>query len=67
MLRALSTPSLSSDPSSPVQPLRPEPRRVPHLDGFCSPFTELSLARQSAMRLPPLEAFQERTLKFIKR
>eukprot|EP00438_Fugacium_kawagutii_P020284 Skav235065 [mRNA] locus=scaffold2047:64845:66066:+ [translate_table: standard] len=58
MFRTHSTPSLSSqsfrsDPSSP--PRSRLERQVPCLDGLSSPFTELSLAKQSAMRLPPLE------------
>ena len=33
----------------------PQDLQVPFLDGFSSPFADLSLAKQSAMRLPPLE------------
>ncbi|CAJ1347387.1 unnamed protein product [Effrenium voratum] len=67
MFRNASTPSFSgSDPSSPLRsspsrrpPLRPYERRAPCLDGACAPFTELSLARQSSMRLPPLRRESE--------
>ncbi|CAK9044319.1 unnamed protein product [Durusdinium trenchii] len=64
MNRAHSTPSIASDLSS--SPSRRPPlasptreRRVPCLDGLSSPFTELSLARQNAMRLPPLERLRD--------
>eukprot|EP00913_Durusdinium_trenchii_P033521 g31382.t1 len=67
MNRAHSTPSIASDLSS--SPSRRPPlasptreRRVPCLDGLSSPFTELSLARQNAMRLPPLERLRDRSM-----